>query len=115
MAQPAVSYGSHRQIRGAGAGADRRVVAGAVTVADKILTTQSTIQCPHGGRAILTTKNAVVFCGDVPALVVSDVHQVAGCAFTLPNGKPSPCVKIEWSNGSSISTADDTALLTSAS
>ena len=29
-----------------------------------------------------------------PALTVGDQGVVAGCAFTVPTGKPQPCVKI---------------------
>jgi hypothetical protein len=69
-----------------------------------ILTISSTVLCMHGGTAILTTANAKVKVDNVPALLESDVHTVAGCPFQIPVGvgtKPSPCVKIEWSGGSS--------------
>lgn len=63
-----------------------------------LLTTASTIQCPHGGQAVLFTSNARVMADGAPVLLSSDVHPVAGCAFTLPGGKPSPCLRIEWAS-----------------
>ena len=63
------------------------------------LTTASTIQCPHGGSAILTTTDTSLFADGTPVLLESDISAVVGCPFTLPGPKPSPCVKIEWSVG----------------
>jgi hypothetical protein len=63
------------------------------------LTTASTIMCPHGGSAILQTSNTVVKAEGAPVLLETDIHPVAGCPFTLPGPKPSPCVRIEWSAG----------------
>jgi hypothetical protein len=68
-----------------------------------ILTVGSTIMCLHGGQAILTTANSKLLVDNLPALLESDVHAVAGCPFQIPFGtgtKPSPCVRIEWSAGS---------------
>jgi len=68
-----------------------------------ILTISSTVLCMHGGSAILTTANSRVMADNVPALLESDVHSVAGCPFQIPVGvgtKPSPCIRIEWSGGS---------------
>lgn len=68
-----------------------------------ILTTNSKVNCLHGGSAILTTSNAQLMVDGAPALLETDVHSVAGCAFQIPapsGTKPSPCVKIEWSGGS---------------
>jgi hypothetical protein len=63
-----------------------------------ILTVSSTIQCPHGGMAILSTGNAKVKAGGAFALLESDIATVAGCPFTI-GPKYSPCVRIEWSAG----------------
>ena len=27
---------------------------------------------------------------------MADTYPVAGCAFTVPAGKPQPCVKVQW-------------------
>ena len=77
----------------------------------KILTTASQIKCTHGGTATLTTSNTTLKIDGMPALLESDMHTVAGCAFTLPGPKPSPCVKIEWSLGAVMCKANDTAVL----
>lgn len=68
-----------------------------------ILNISSTVLCMHGGSAILTTSNSKVMADNVPALLESDVHTVAGCPFQVPAGpavRPSPCIRIEWSAGS---------------
>ena len=75
------------------------------------LTTASTILCTHGGRATLVTKNTKVLAARSPVLLESDIHAVVGCPFTLPGGKYSPCVRIEWSAGSIKTTVNSTAPL----
>ena len=75
------------------------------------LTTTSTILCSHGGMANLLTANTKVFAARSPLLLESDIHPVIGCLFTLPNGKPSPCIRIEWSGGATKTAANSTAPL----
>ncbi len=64
-----------------------------------ILTTASQIKCTHGGTAILTTANTIMKVDGIPALLETDIHPVVGCPFTVPPGKPQPCIRIEWSMG----------------
>jgi hypothetical protein len=67
-----------------------------------VLTTASTVMCPHGGPAILTTSNTRLVIGGMPALLQTDVHSVVGCPFQIPFGvgtKPSPCIRIQWLSG----------------
>ncbi len=78
------------------------------------LTTASTIMCPHGGHAILTTANTRVSAVGTPLLLESDVHPVAGCPFTVGT-KYQPCVRIEWSAGASKVTVNGIKALTQAS
>lgn len=59
-----------------------------------ILTTTSTVMCPHGGQAVLTTSNTEALIDGVPALLQTDVHPIVGCAFTPV--AYSPCVSIRW-------------------
>jgi hypothetical protein len=59
-----------------------------------ILTTTSTIVCPHGGIAQLVTSNADVLVDGAPVLLQSDVHPIVGCPFTPV--AYSPCVAIRW-------------------
>ena len=80
-----------------------------------VLRTLSSIQCPHGGLAILTTANSKARADYGLALLETDVHAVTGCVFTLPNGKPSPCVKIEWKAGAASVKVNGVALLTDSS
>jgi len=75
------------------------------------LTKTSTILCSHGGMANLLTANTKVFAAGAPVLLESDIHPVMGCPFTLPGGKPSPCIRIEWFAGSTKTAANSTAPL----
>ncbi|WP_026731135.1 hypothetical protein [Fischerella sp. PCC 9605] len=74
------------------------------------LTIKSKIICPHGGQAILFTKNTKVFADGTPVLLETDIHPVAGCPFTVGT-KYSPCVRIEWSAGGEKVTVNGTAVL----
>lgn len=60
-----------------------------------ILTTASTILCPHGGSAVLFTSNTIARIQGAPALLLTDLHPVAGCPF-VAGTVPSPCVLIRW-------------------
>jgi hypothetical protein len=75
-----------------------------------VLTTASTITCPHQGTALLKTSNTSAKIGGAYALLVSDVHQVVGCPFMIGQ-KYSPCVKIEWSQGAQDVNVGGTAVL----
>lgn len=57
----------------------------------EIVTKATQTQCPHGGTGTLNTGNSKVFIQGSEVLVMSDEGSVAGCSFTLPNGKPQPC------------------------
>lgn len=69
----------------------------------------------HGGTATLTTTNAKLTVDGAPALLESDIHPVVGCPFTLPGGKYSPCVKIEWTSGAAKMENNGTKVLTRSS
>jgi hypothetical protein len=56
----------------------------------------TSMQCPHGGKVNHAPSQVRVLIGKAPALTVSDVGLVAGCAFTIPPTKPSPCVTVQW-------------------
>lgn len=76
----------------------------------EMLTTKSTIMCPHGGRAVLNTTNTKVISRGTPALVETDIHPVVGCPFTIGT-KYSPCTRIEWQAGHSDTMAESTPVL----
>ena len=59
-----------------------------------ILTTTSTVMCPHGGMAQLFSTNTEALIDGAPALLQTDVHPVVGCPFTP--GFYSPCLSIRW-------------------
>jgi hypothetical protein len=52
--------------------------------------------CPHGGQVTVISSNARVLVSGMPVATMGDVYVVAGCAFTVPPGKPQPCVKVQW-------------------
>jgi hypothetical protein len=62
-----------------------------------ILTTTSTVLCPHGGQAVLATSNTEMLIDGAPALLQTDVHPVVGCPFTPV--AYTPCVSIRWVSG----------------
>jgi hypothetical protein len=76
----------------------------------KILATGSSVQCPHGGQATLTTSNNKVAVTTGRALLESDIHTVVGCPFTI-GSKPSPCIRIEWSAGANSVSVNGTPVL----
>ncbi|MBS1912264.1 MAG: hypothetical protein JST22_09790 [Bacteroidetes bacterium] len=80
-----------------------------------VLTTLSTVMCPHGGQAILTTANTACSVDNGSALLETDVHTVAGCPFTLPGPKYSPCIRIQWSAGSAAAGCNGTPVLVASS
>jgi hypothetical protein len=59
-----------------------------------ILTTTSTVMCPHGGMAQLITSNTEALVDGAPMLLQTDVHPIVGCPFTPVTY--SPCVAIRW-------------------
>jgi hypothetical protein len=68
-----------------------------------LLTTTSTVMCPHGGMATLTTGNSQAVAAGAPVLLLTDRHTIVGCAFA-PGGVPSPCLSIQWLTGATQST-----------
>lgn len=65
-----------------------------------ILTTLSSAMCPHGGTVTLTTtSDSVCQIDGGYALLLTDLHTVAGCPFLKPGGIPSPCITVRWLTG----------------
>lgn len=56
----------------------------------------ATAICPHGGQISIISTNTRVLVGGQPVATLADQYLVAGCAFTVPPGKPQPCVKVQW-------------------
>jgi hypothetical protein len=63
-----------------------------------ILTATSTVMCPHVGQAQLVTTNTEALVDGAPALLMTDVHAIAGCVFA-PAGVSTPCLTIRWVTG----------------
>ena len=83
-------------------------------MAGRLLTTASTVMCPHGGQAVLVTSNTRVSADGSQALLKSDIHTVSGCPFTVGNTY-MPCVRIEWSGGAARPAVSSTAPLVESS
>jgi len=56
----------------------------------------ATAICPHGGQVSVVPTNTRVLAGGQPVAVLADQFMIAGCAFTVPPGKPQPCMKVQW-------------------
>jgi uncharacterized Zn-binding protein involved in type VI secretion len=52
--------------------------------------------CTHGGMVNVITSNTRVLVSAQPVATLADQCLVAGCAFTVPPGKPQPCLKVQW-------------------
>lgn len=52
--------------------------------------------CPHAGPLTIAAASPRVLVSGMPAAVITDQGIVAGCAFTVPPGKPQPCVTTRW-------------------
>lgn len=56
----------------------------------------ASMMCPHGGTVIIAPANEQVTAAGGAMAVATDTTTVAGCTFTLPGPKPSPCVTVQW-------------------
>ncbi len=56
----------------------------------------ATAICPHGGQVSIISSNTRVLVSSQPVATLNDTFLVAGCAFTIPVGKPQPCIKVQW-------------------
>ena len=74
-----------------------------------ILTTSSTVMCPHGGQAQLYSSNSSASVSNAPILLQTDTHPVVGCAFSP--GTYSPCVSIRWVTGATRTSINNIPVL----
>ena len=65
-------------------------------MAGNTLTELTQMVCPHGGVVSFKSANALVKVQGAAVLLSTDVGTVAGCPFTLPGPKPSPCITVRW-------------------
>jgi hypothetical protein len=59
-----------------------------------LLTTASTLMCPHGGTVTGIPSQTRATAG-APILLGTDTFLVAGCPFNIASA-PSPCLTVQW-------------------
>lgn len=67
-------------------------------MASPLITTASTLTCPHGGTVAIVSANAKVAAAAMLALA-TDTFTISGCPFQIPIGTgsvPHPCVTVKW-------------------
>jgi hypothetical protein len=64
-------------------------------MAGPALTLATAMQCPHGGQVQVVPSNTRAK-ADAFLLTQADTFTIAGCAFTIPPGTPSPCISVQW-------------------
>lgn len=87
-------------------------------MASPLLTTASSLQCPHGGSVSITSSNTSTKADSAALALVSDTFSISGCPFQIPIGtgtKPSPCIKVQWLVTNLRSQVNSTATLSSSS
>lgn len=63
---------------------------------NNILTTASSLACPHGGTVMITAANQRAKAVGAPVATANATFTVVGCPFQLPPPTPSPCVSVQW-------------------
>lgn len=63
-------------------------------MASPLLTTASSLQCPHGGTVSIASTNMNAM-ADAALALATDNFIIAGCPFQI-SGAPHPCVKVQW-------------------
>jgi hypothetical protein len=56
----------------------------------------ATALCPHAGTMQTVSSNGRVLVGGQPVATLADNFLVSGCVFTVPSGKPQPCITVQW-------------------
>ena len=59
-----------------------------------LLTTASTLMCPHGG-VVTATPGATKAAADAVILRATDSFSIAGCPFNV-SGAAQPCTTVRW-------------------
>lgn len=67
-------------------------------MAGSTLTTNSSLQCPHGGTVQIISTNTRVAADGGYVATVADTFIVSGCPFQIPATPviPSPCLTVQW-------------------
>jgi hypothetical protein len=61
-----------------------------------VLHTGTIATCPHAGPLNIIAASPRVLVSGMPVAVLTDQGVVTGCVFTVPPGKPQPCVTTRW-------------------
>jgi hypothetical protein len=64
-------------------------------MAARLLTTASSLSCPHGGTVISSTSNTRVLADGNPVVRATDTFTIGGCSYTIGT-VPHPCVRVRW-------------------
>jgi hypothetical protein len=59
-----------------------------------LLTTASTLMCPHGGT-VIGSPGSTKAKADAVILRATDSFSIAGCTFNV-SGVPQPCATVQW-------------------
>ena len=51
---------------------------------------------PDGGQIQIISSDARVMVGGMKVATMADQFLIVGCAFTVPPGKPQPCMRVQW-------------------
>lgn len=76
-----------------------------------VVTQGTVITCPHSIPATIAASSSKVLIASTPTAVMGDKGTVSGCPFTLPNGKPQPCVTALLTKASSKVLAENKPVL----
>jgi hypothetical protein len=79
-----------------------------------LLTTASTLMCPHGGTVTAVPSSGRVSVQGSPVVVSTDTFTIAGCPFMLGTS-PHPCMLVDWQHPTQKTKAGSVATLTEAS
>ena len=69
--------------------------------------------CAHGGPLKIVRSQVKVLLGGQPAATTGDRFTVTGCAFTVPPGKPQPCVTATFAPAAKLMLSGKPAVLKS--
>jgi hypothetical protein len=61
-----------------------------------LLTTASSLMCPHGGTVTATPGGPPMATADATILRATDTFIIAGCPFVTPAAVPDPCTTVQW-------------------
>jgi hypothetical protein len=61
-----------------------------------LMHTGAVMNCTHGIPAQIPPVQPRVLVGGQPVATMASLIAVAGCPFTLPGGKPQPCLTVKW-------------------